>query len=411
MTPDPSSPAVALPVPAVGLASAERAKPDMRLLGLLALGHMVIDINQGSLPVILPFIKDALDLSFAATGMIVLAANIASSLIQPLFGYFADQTARRWLLPLSVLLSSVGLAFTGLAPSYGAVLALVMITGFGVAAYHPEGYRTATAVAGVRKATGVSIFSTGGNIGIALGPPLLTALLTGFGLVGSLGMLIPGLLTAILLTAVLPGLSAPPPAVAAARASAAGARPMVGAMSLLILMVAIRSWTQLGFTTFMPFYWKDVLHGDPRLVGTLLAVFLGAGVVGTLAAGPVADRVGVRRYVVSVFLLAAPIAVGFLFVSGGPLVFVMLALLGFVLVSTFTVSVVLGQAYLPRNPGMASGLIVGFAIGAGGLGATVLGWVADHWGLTAALAISASMPLAGFVVALFLPDPKTGDVG
>jgi len=411
MTPDPSSPAVALPVPAVGLASAERAKPDMRLLGLLALGHMVIDINQGSLPVILPFIKDALDLSFAATGMIVLTANIASSLIQPLFGYFADQTARRWLLPLSVLLSSVGLAFTGLAPSYGAVLALVMITGFGVAAYHPEGYRTATAVAGARKATGVSIFSTGGNIGIALGPPLLTALLTGFGLVGSLGMLIPGLLTAILLTAVLPGLSAPPPAVAAARASAAGARPMVGAMSLLILMVAIRSWTQLGFTTFMPFYWKDVLHGDPRLVGTLLAVFLGAGVVGTLAAGPVADRVGVRRYVVGVFLLAAPIAVGFLFVSGGPLVFVMLALLGFVLVSTFTVSVVLGQAYLPRNPGMASGLIVGFAIGAGGLGATVLGWVADHWGLTAALAISASMPLAGFVVALFLPDPKTGDVG
>jgi MFS transporter, FSR family, fosmidomycin resistance protein len=411
MTPDPSSPAVALPAPPGALLSAERAKPDMRLLGLLALGHMVIDINQGSLPVILPFIKDALDLSFAATGMIVLTANIASSLIQPLFGYFADQTARRWLLPLSVLLSSVGLAFTGLAPSYGAVLALVMITGFGVAAYHPEGYRTATAVAGARKATGVSIFSTGGNIGIALGPPLLTALLTGFGLVGSLGMLIPGLLTAILLTAVLPGLSAPPPAVAAARASAAGARPMVGAMSLLILMVAIRSWTQLGFTTFMPFYWKDVLHGDPRLVGTLLAVFLGAGVVGTLAAGPVADRVGVRRYVVSVFLLAAPIAVGFLFVSGGPLVFVMLALLGFVLVSTFTVSVVLGQAYLPRNPGMASGLIVGFAIGAGGLGATVLGWVADHWGLTAALAISASMPLAGFVVALFLPDPKTGDVG
>jgi FSR family fosmidomycin resistance protein-like MFS transporter len=383
----------------------------MRLLGLLALGHMVIDINQGSFPVILPFLKDALNLSYAATGVIVLTANITSSLIQPIFGYLADQTARRWLLPLSVLLSSVGLAFTGLAPSYGAVLALVMITGFGVAAYHPEGYRTATAVAGARKATGVSIFSTGGNIGIALGPPILTALLTGFGLVGSLGMLVPGLLAAILLTAALPALSAPPPAVAVARANAAGARTMVGAMSLLILMVAIRSWTQLGFTTFMPFYWKDVLHGDPRLVGTLLAVFLGAGVVGTLAAGPVADRVGVRRYVVSVFLLATPIAVGFLFVSGVALVFVMLALLGFVLVSTFTVSVVLGQAYLPRNPGMASGLIVGFAIGAGGLGATVLGWVADHWGLTTTLAISASMPLAGFVVALFLPDPKTGDVG
>ena len=411
MTPDPSSSSVALPAPAGVIAPAARAKPDMRLLGFLALGHMVIDINQGSFPVILPFLKDALNLSYAATGLIVLAANITSSLIQPLFGYLADKTARRWLLPLSVLLSAVGLGFLGLAPSYGAVLALVMITGFGVAAYHPEGYRTATAVAGDRKATGVSIFSTGGNIGIALGPPLLTVLLTTYGLPGSLGMLVPGLLVAALLTAVLPRLSAPAPTVARDRASAAGARTLVGAMSLLILVVAIRSWTQLGFTTFMPFYWKDVLHGDPRLVGSLLAVFLGAGVIGTLAAGPVADRVGVRRYVVSVFLLATPLAVSFLFVTGGPLVFVLLALLGFVLVSTFTVSVVLGQAYLPRNPGMASGLIVGFAIGAGGVGASALGWVADHWGLTAALGISAVMPLVGFLVALFLPDPQTGGAG
>jgi FSR family fosmidomycin resistance protein-like MFS transporter len=409
MAADSQASAVALPAPAA--APATRARPDMRLLGFLALGHMVIDINQGSFPVILPFLKDALNLSYAATGMIVLAANTTSSLIQPLFGYLADRTARRWLLPLSVLLSAVGLGFMGLAPSYGAALALVVITGFGVAAYHPEGYRTATAVAGERKATGVSIFSTGGNIGIAVGPPLLTLLLTTYGLPGSLGMLVPGLLVAALLTAVLPRLSAPAPALARARASAAGARTMAGAMGLLILVVAIRSWTQLGFTTFMPFYWKDVLHGDPRLVGTLLAVFLGAGAIGTLAAGPVADRVGVRRYVVSVFLLATPIAVGFLFVTGGPLVFVLLALLGFVLVSTFTVSVVLGQAYLPRNPGMASGLIVGFAIGAGGLGASVLGWVADHWGLTAALGISAGMPLLGFVVALFLPDPTTGELG
>src|SRR6266478_2981952 len=254
MTPDPSSPAIALPAPLGAVVPAERARPDMRLLGLLALGHMVIDINQGSLPAILPIVKDALNLSYAATGV-----------IQPLFGYLADKTARRWLLPLSVLLSSVGLAFTGLAPSYAAVLALVMVTGFGVAAYHPEGYRTATAVAGERKATGVSIFSTGGNIGIALGPPLMTALLIGFGPAGSLGMLVPGLLVTGLLVAVLPRLSAPPPAVARARANAAGARTMVGAMSLLILVVAIRSWTQLGFTTFMPFYWEDRCHAGSRM--------------------------------------------------------------------------------------------------------------------------------------------------
>jgi FSR family fosmidomycin resistance protein-like MFS transporter len=404
MTPDPAAPAVTLQAP-VPVASVERVGPNMRLLSLLALGHLVIDTNQGSLPAILPFLKSSLSLSYTATGAIVLMANVTSSLIQPLFGYFADKTARRWLLPLSVFLSSLGLGFTGLAPSYPVVLALVVITGFGVAAYHPEGYRTATAVAGDRKATGVSVFSTGGNIGIAIGPPLITALLTGFGMAGSLGMLIPGILVAALLTGALPMLSAPPPA-QAKTAAAGGARTMVGAMSLLIMVIAVRSWTQLGFTTYVPFYYLEVLHGDPRLVGTLLAVFLGAGVVGTLVAGPIADRVGVRRYVVSVFLLATPIAISFFFVSG-PLAFVVLGGLGFVLVSTFTVSVVLGQAYMPRNPGMASGLIVGFAIGAGGLGVTMLGWVADHFGLTRALWISALMPLLGFVLAMFLPEPRS----
>jgi FSR family fosmidomycin resistance protein-like MFS transporter len=404
MTPDPAAPAVSLQA-SVPVASVERVGPNMRLLSLLALGHLVIDTNQGSLPAILPFLKSSLSLSYTATGAIVLMANVTSSLIQPLFGYFSDRTARRWLLPLSVFLSSLGLGFTGLAPSYPVVLALVLITGFGVAAYHPEGYRTATAVAGDRKATGVSVFSTGGNIGIAIGPPLITALLTGFGMAGSLGMLIPGILVAALLTGALPMLSAPLPA-EAKTAAAGGARTMVGAMSLLIMVIAVRSWTQLGFTTYVPFYYLEVLHGDPRLVGTLLAVFLGAGVVGTLVAGPIADRVGVRRYVVSVFLLATPIAISFFFVSG-PLAFVVLGGLGFVLVSTFTVSVVLGQAYMPRNPGMASGLIVGFAIGAGGVGVTMLGWVADNFGLTRALWISAVMPLVGFVLAMFLPEPRT----
>src|SRR3984893_16901888 len=296
MTPDPTAQAVELPRAAVVAPSvSEGARPNYKLLGLLALGHLVIDTNQGSLPALLPHLKSALGLTYAATGVIVLMANVTSSMIQPLFGFLADKTARRWLLPLSVFLSAIGISLIGVAPSYYAVLALVMITGFGVAAYHPEGYRTATAVAGERKATGVSIFSTGGNIGIALGPPLMTALLIGFGPTGSLGMLVPGLLVAGLLVAVFPRLSAPPPAAARARANASGARTMVGAMSLLILVVAIRSWTQLGFTTFMPFYWKDVLHGDPRLVGTLLAVFLGSGAIGTLVAGPIADRVGARR--------------------------------------------------------------------------------------------------------------------
>jgi len=379
-------------------------KPNMRLLGLLSLGHMVIDINGGAIPALLPFLKSSMSLSYTTSGVIILMSNITSSLVQPIFGYFADKTARRWLLPISVVLSAVGIGLTGLTTSYGMVLALVVVSGLGIACYHPEGYRTATQVSGEKKATGVSIFSTGGNIGIALGPPLITALVTGFGLIGSLGMLIPGLIVAIFLTAALPRLSIEPTHHATVNSTGLAKTSMWG-MSILILVVALRSWTHAGFATFVPFYHLDVLSGDPRMVGALLAIFLGSGAVGTLVAGPIADRIGLRRYAVSVLLLATPLAVAYLFVRG-PLSYVVLGALGFVLMSTFTVTVVLAQTYMPHNVGMASGLIVGFATGAGGLGVTALGWVADHWGLPSALWISALMPLSAFAVSLFLPEPE-----
>jgi len=384
--------------------TADRIRPDARLIGLLALGHLVIDTNQGSLPAILPFLKSAHGLSYAQAGAIVLAANITSSIVQPLFGYFADQMARRWLLPLSVFVSGAGLALTGVAPGYAALLALVVVMGLGVAAYHPEGYRTAASVAGDRKATALSWFSLGGNAGIALGPPIITTLVTAFGVAGALGMLAPSALMAVLLVAVLPLLSRP--ATSATRSETRGRGvDMPRAMAILIAVVTIRSWAQLGFTTFVPFYYVDYLQADPRLVGPLLFVFLGAGALGTVLAGPLADRFGARRFLTWIFVAAAPLGALFM-LSSGALAFVALGLFGAVLVSTFTISVVLGQSYLPRNAGMASGLIVGFAIGTGGLGVSLLGWIADHWGLPAVLWLCALMPLAGFLVALALPAPR-----
>jgi FSR family fosmidomycin resistance protein-like MFS transporter len=307
-------------------------------------------------------------------------------------------------LPIAVFISALGVSLVGISTSYAAILGLVVLSGIGIASYHPEGYRTATQIAGERKATGVSIFSTGGNIGIALGPPVITAFVTMFGLRGSLGMLIPGTITAILLAAVLPRL-APMHATHQKARGANTARTSLYGMAILILVVTMRSWTQTGFSTLVPFYYLDVLKGDPRMVGTLLAVFLGSGAVGTLLAGPIADRFGIRKYAIGVFLLATPLAIGFLFTQG-IYVYIVLGALGFVLISTFTVTVVLAQSYMPRNVGMASGLIVGFATGAGGVGATVLGSVADHMGLRTALWISALMPLAAFAVSLLLPEPN-----
>ncbi len=381
----------------------ERVRPNAKLIGLLALGHLVIDVNQGSLPAILPFLKTAHALSYAEVGAIMLAANITSSIVQPLFGYLSDQTARRWLLPASVFVTGTGLGLTGVAPGYGALLLLVVVMGLGVAAYHPEGYRTAASVAGDRRATGLSWFSLGGNIGIALGPPLITALVTGVGTAGTLGMMLPTALAGTLLVAALPLLGRPTgPAVA--RATARGAS-MPGAMALLVLVVTLRSWAALGFTTFVPFYYIDHLGADPRLVGPLLFVFLGAGALGTVIAGPLADRWGPRPFMTLALLAAAPVGALFLLASG-PMAFVALGLFGAVLVSSFTVSVVLGQSYLPANTGMAAGLLVGLAFGTGGIGVALLGAVADRWGLPTVLWICLLLPLAAFFVAMFLPAPR-----
>lgn len=389
------------------VAAAERVKPHTKLIALLALGHFVIDVNQGSLPALLPFLKQHHALSYAQAALILLAANLTSSIIQPLFGYLSDQIARRWILPASVFVSGVGIALLGLAPGYAGVLALVVIMGLGVAAWHPEGYKTATGVAGDRKATALSWFSLGGNVGIALGPPLITFLITGLGPEGTLGMLLPAILVGMLLVAVLPMISreaAPARAPVSSGASRERAT-MPRAMALLILVVSIRAWASFGFTTFVPFYYVDTLKADPRLVGVLLFVFLGSGALGTVVAGPIADRVGPRAFMKWVLLAAAPFGVLFL-LSSGPIAFVMLALYGGVLTSSFSVSIVLGQSYLPRHAGMASGLIVGFAIGLGGAGVTALGWVADRWGVPAALWISAMMPLVAFVPTRFLPAPR-----
>jgi FSR family fosmidomycin resistance protein-like MFS transporter len=143
----------------------------------------------------------------------------------------------------------------------------------------------------------------------------------------------------------------------------------------------------------------------------VLFVFLGAGAVGTVLAGPLADRWGARALVRWAFLAVIPFGALFLLVDGAVARLCMLAIFGALLTSTFSVSVVLGQAYLPRHAGMASGLMVGLAMGTGGVAVTVLGWMADRWGVPAALWVSALLPITGFVAAQFLPAPRDREIG
>jgi len=376
---------------------------NLKILFFLSLGHLVTDINQGAIPALLPFMKDALGLSYTAAGIILLASNLTSSVIQPIFGYFSDRQPKIWLIPLGILVAGLGVGLSGLSPSYGVLLLLVVLGGLGVAAFHPEGFKTAHFFIGQKKASGMSIFAVGGNLGFALGPFTLTLVVTHLSLTGTLLYFLPGLIMAGFLLFLLPTLRYPGHS-GLKEAPSPSQRPdaSYGKLVILILIVTMRSWIQMGLVTFIPFYYINYLKGDPLLAGKMVTTFLLSGTLGTLIGARLADRWGHKIFITLTMLFMIPLLILFLQVQGWG-TFVVLAFSGFVLIASFSVTVVMAQDLLPGKLGMASGLMVGFAIGTGGLGVTLLGIVADIWGVPTALQTLATMPFIGFILCLFLP--------
>jgi FSR family fosmidomycin resistance protein-like MFS transporter len=376
------------------------------LLFLLSFGHMCTDIVQGALPALLPFLKERFDLSYAVTGTLLMAAHLTSSVIQPLFGYLTDRRPFPILLPLGCAISGVGIALVPLCPSFGWLVAFVMFTGLGTAAFHPEGFKATACIASERRATGMSFFSVGGNLGFAIGSPAAIFLVSRYGLPGASALLIPTAVAALLFLPALPAIRDRIESVSSAprKTAMSGVERPLHAVSLIVLIVVLRSWTQLGLATYIPFLYQAKLSSDPAYVATLLFFFLGSGTVGTVIGGPLADRFGHRRLLF--FSLALQIPLIFLFLrSTGWLVFASAALLGGTIVSTFSVTIVMAQELFPKRMATASGAIAGFAIGTGGVGVTLIGAVADRYGVPAATHLINVLPAIGALLALLLPLP------
>ena len=379
-------------------------------MAALSTGHCATDLAQGSLPALLPFLATKFDLSYTMVGAIVLAATISSSLIQPAFGLWSDARGALWLLPAGVALAGIGMALASVAPAYPLVILAVLASGVGVAAYHPEGSKFASYVSGSRRASGMSLFSVGGNVGFALGPLLASfAVITlGFGLDGGLLLALPGLAVAGLLVAVLPYLGRFVPS-AERRNARRAARSQPRGLVLLLAVVGLRSLAHMGLFTFIPLY--EEARGNGVGYGTrLLALFLFAGAVGTLAGGPLADRLGRRAVLLGSFVLATPLILVYVLV-GGWIGAVALAFAGAAVIGTFGVSLVMSQEYMPGRVGMASGLSIGAAIGLGGVAALSLGAIADEIDLEAALLATAAGPAACIVLTLLLPSSRAPRAG
>jgi FSR family fosmidomycin resistance protein-like MFS transporter len=378
---------------------------DRKAMAALSSGHLATDLAQGALPALLPFLAAKFDLSYTMVGAIALAATISSSLIQPAFGLWSDARGALWLLPGGVALAGVGMAAASVAPTYPLVVIAVLASGIGVAAYHPEGSKFASFASGERRATGMSFFSVGGNVGFALGPLLASffVITLGLGLEGGLLLALPGLAVASLLVATLPYLARFAPGEerhAVRRAGPSQPRGLV----LLLAVVGLRSVAHMGLFTFVPLY--EEARGNGVAYGTLLlGLFLFAGAAGTLLGGRLADHFGRRTVLLGSFVLAPPLIVVYVLV-GGVVGAAALTLSGAAVIGTFGVSLVMSQEYMPSRVGMASGLSIGMAIGLGGVAALTLGAVADVVDLETAVLCTAAGPVACLLLTPLLPSSR-----
>jgi FSR family fosmidomycin resistance protein-like MFS transporter len=371
-----------------------------RAIALLAAAHLFDDVNQGVIPALIPFFISERGFTIAAAAGLVFASNVSSSVLQPLFGALADRKSTPWLVPAGLFLAGAGVAAAGLAPTYLLVLLCAGATGIGVAAFHPEAARQVYLQSGAKRATAMSFFATGGNLGFAIGPAIATPIGIALGLRGTALLVIPALAMALVL--VRAGSMRAGAASHLPEGNAAGSDRW-SAFARLSAPVLCRAIVFYALNTFIPLYWIREFSASKAAGGAALTLMLSSGVAGTLAGGWLADRFGRRVVVLGSMLLLFPLLLAFLGTHSAALALALMVPIGLFLYAPFSVMTVLAQEYLPGRVGTASGLTIGLAVTLGGLAAPVLGRIADLHGVRAAVSSVALVPLLGAAFAMTLP--------
>ncbi|KUL38952.1 MFS transporter [Streptomyces sp. NRRL F-4489] len=381
----------------------------------MAAGHACVDVHQGAVASLVPFFVAERAYSYAAASGIVLAASLLSSVAQPLFGAPTDRRALPWLLPVSTLLGGLGIALSGLSGAYAWTLAFVVVSGVGVAAYHPESARVAR-IAGRGSHTAMGWFSLGGNLGFAAAPLLVTAVVSSGALHRSPLLAIPALAGSVLCLPVLRMVAA-----RGTRAEELGGASTPFKCKVvdgdahqtwddrascvrLALAVVCRSIVFIGLITFIAFYVRQRTGGGPAAGTAALCVLYLGGAVGTVLGGSLAnrwDRVTVvrRSYLLTVAAVAGVVCVP------GPAVYLFVALASAGLYVPFSLQVTLGQDYLPSRMGTASGITLGLAVSVGGLASPLIGGLADATSLRTALTPLIALPAVSWLLLRTLPEP------
>lgn len=374
--------------------------------------HLLNDSLQAVIPAMFPILEKDLGLSFTQLGLIAFALNMVASVLQPVIGFASDKKPMPYALPLGMVFSFIGIAGLAFAPEYWLILLSVIFLGFGSAVFHPEGSRVSYMAAGSRRGLSQSIYQVGGNSGQALAPLISAFILVPLGQRGAALFLFVAALGIFVLSKISAWykaqlerdklekvkkavLSSLPPLT----------KKQVGtALTLLLLIIFARTFYITTITSFYIFHLMDNYGVTIQQGQMFIFLFLGIGAFGTFFGGPLADRIGRKRVIVLSLLVPIPLALVLPYVAL-PIVAVILAVLGFFLMLSFSVMVVYAQELVPSRIGTMSGLTVGLAFGMGAIGAVAIGVLMDSIGVYETMVIISVLPILG-LVGLALPKDR-----
>ncbi|HEY2677169.1 MAG TPA: MFS transporter [Steroidobacteraceae bacterium] len=376
------------------------------LLGALSFSHFLNDMMQSLIVAIYPLLKGEFNLSFAQIGAITLTYQASASLLQPLIGIYTDKHPKPYSLSAGMCFTLIGIVTLAFAANYNSVLAAAALIGAGSAIFHPESSRIARLASGGRHGLAQSIFQVGGNAGSAMGPLLAAWIIIPKGQTSLAWFAIAALLAITVLARVgawykRQHIDRPVPQRTPVVAPVSSRR-VAASIAVLVLLIFSKYFYVASITSYFSFYLIEKFHISVGSAQIHLFVFLLAMALGTLFGGPLGDRIGRKRVIWFSILGIAPFTLILPYVDlmwVGMLTFV----IGLILSSAFSAIVVFAQELMPGNVGAVSGLFFGFAFGIGGIGAAVLGGLADRHGIEFVYRICAYLPLLGMVAA-FLPN-------
>jgi FSR family fosmidomycin resistance protein-like MFS transporter len=377
------------------------------VLGALTASHLINDMMQSLILALYPILKGEFQLSFTQIGLITLTFQLTASFFQPLVGLYADKHPTPYALPMGMGSTLCGLLLLAFAPNFGAVLVAAAFVGIGSAVFHPESSRVARMASGGRHGFAQSMFQVGGNTGSAIGPLIAALVIAPYGQRSIAWFALAALLGIFLLLKVSGWYAANRVSPAATRGvkrevSQYSRRVVLGAIAVLLILIFSKYFYIAGLSSFYTFYLIEKFGLSVQSAQMHLFLFLLASALGTLVGGPVGDRIGRKPVIWASILGVAPFA---LFLPHADLFWTttLTIIIGLVLSSAFSAILVYAQELIPGKVGMVSGLFFGFAFGMGGIGAAVLGKLADAHGIQSVYQLCAFLPLLG-LLAIFLPD-------